>query len=137
MCTITGEFKQKSFTGYKVALKKGKSYLSPATGIRYKVGAVTIVRKKRKNSLPTFVNMLLFSNHFYNPRMVGKTGVFMTKDEGDYWLQDFGFTTQPWMKSNNCKLVLLKMTISGDMLTGKYGSTPTVIGSRIDKIKEL
>ena len=125
MCKITKKSRKKTFTGYKsVVVVRGK-YYSPATGVLYKVGPVPVVKNKRVNAEGGYVDMLNPKNKFYNPRMMGKTGVFYTQTQAmQLYPSD----------------AMLKMTISGDLHEGTIADqfrfeADLIVGNHIDKIE--
>ncbi len=128
MCKLTKKSKRKSFTGYKSVVKVGKKFYSPVTGMEYKVGPVPKIRRIGKHVLPDYVNVLDPGAAAYNPKMVGKTGVFENPA-----------LPRELFRTNT----LVKMTITGDLYEG-YVETgggmnlgDLIAGTHIAKIKEV
>ena len=131
MCRLIEKLDQRQFTGYKVAVKKGNKYYSPAMGCEYKVGEVERVDHQR-NLTTHFASDILLN--CYVPEMIGRTSVFK-RMRSAVWLRNI---------LSRCLLdgasaVILKMTVTDYLMSGYYGDPwdPVVAGRRIKKIVEV
>lgn len=143
MCQLDTFFDGKTYTGYKLAAKVGRKYYSIATGIQYKRRKPVTIPDKQYPLLSCVDDELLNPTYsLYQRKMIGRTTVFMSiKDAIKYFEElqnqiirntDIGI-----MKG---KFVLLKMQISGELMTGLYNFAwdrhPVVAGKHIDSFKE-
>ena len=131
MCKILEDFtKSKNFTGYKIARKEIGKYYSPTTGIEYREGrTMPKLRKKLSNAnqgrWPW--DLLMPGSRFYSSKMQGRTGVFVNKPT-------IHLITGP------TQLVLLEMTVTGELKRGEYIAhtrVPLIAGRKIVKFKEV
>lgn len=130
MCNLVEKVSFLEVCGYKVAVKRDDIYYSPTTGIEYKLGDVEIP-KKQINVIDTIVNDLLEEDSpAYAPNMIGRTCIFINlenaKDQLEHWAS---YTSE--------RLVLLKLTISKDIMMGKYGTGFVFAGKRIESLDEV
>lgn len=130
MCTITKKLKkEKIATGYKLVLKFGRSYYSPATGLKYTVGMEIPIMKKVKTSKVdgNWPNPLHKYSVSYEERMQGYTGVFANlRDLKDSYLKlspDFNYT-------------IIKIKLGGIKYEGELKNKKTYIGNKILDIEE-
>lgn len=147
MCNLTKKYNGKSFTGYKVAYKKRKRYFSIATDEEYKEGKTMpdlSKSRRRTRRVGNFeympINEIINEKGFcFKVDMVGKTAVFKNKSDATDLLKNKNFAYLPLDKSVklDIKLIVLKMTISGNLYEGKYGFNPVVAGEKIEKIEEI
>ena len=141
MCKIDIDSKveEVEFTGYKVVIKKGNHYYSPATGIEYTLGSVKVPKKKGKNITSYFINVLDRKMSCYNPLMTGRTAVFKNYNAAYFLLQQIPNLQDAVTKYNfydKKKLEIVKMTIRGNLKKGSYLESSVVVGTEIRSIKK-
>jgi hypothetical protein len=128
MCEIKEKTRLKTFTGYKVVIKKDGKYYSPSTGLEYKVGMKLPHLQERNEIFDTWAwgNPLSKDGVWYKPEMQGKTAVFKN--------------LRPCVTSIACNRafnhVILKMTIGGEIYNGSFSYNELRIGTEIVDIKE-
>ena len=148
MCKVLLSCKYKQATGYKVAIKIGNQYFSPATGVEYKVGKVPIpdycVRLSSHftydfEGLNLSDEKLIYNRpSFYSRRMVGKTAVFhKLTDTLKSQILYLANAVHRGAKTTRCNVVILKMTITEELTHGLYDSRPVILGKKIKAIKEF
>ncbi|MFW6246763.1 MAG: hypothetical protein ACOC22_01110 [bacterium] len=137
MCNLFFKMKEKEFTGYKIVVKKENGrYYSPAIGIEYTEG-MTMPCINRKNALFGFFKnnfkspMEILTGTTYRSDMQGRTSVFVHKDEAHL------FYYYIVRHDNSDNHIIVKMTISEDLMDGEYHNFEVVAGRRIEKIEEL
>lgn len=127
MCDLIYKCDEEEVTGYKVAVKIDDKYFSPATGLEYKVGPIPLQFKYQKH-VADFVNVLDENNECYNTNMTGRTCVFRdlesAKHKQNKWYSFY-------------ELIILKMTISNDLLSGYYSTSEVYGGKNIVSMEEL
>ena len=133
MCELNLVSLKKSVTGYKVVVVTPKGYFSPCTGIKYVVGKVKTpnLRKKivvAKHFFAPLRHIINTGGCAYQPNMVGRTCVFRYKSDADSWRDSMA------SQDTELKIAVLKMRISGDLMTGFYSLSPVVGGKNIDRI---
>lgn len=144
MCILIDRINNKTVTGYKVAIKKGKKYYSLATGVEYKVGKV--IKPRKFKLLSSY-----FSSHFDN---------YITKNLRRVQLDRyslirinyFGFTSvfkylrscknfceelKRYGNNINGKEVILEIKLSSDLHTSKFHLFDCYSGKYIESIREL
>ena len=137
MCRIINRSQRKSFIGYKIALKnKSGDYISLATGIKYKTGErinpANIKNAKRYSGF--FRDDLMHpACSVFEPKMEGKTGVFIFMKDARSFLNDvckfsIGFDT---------RLVLLRMEISENLYNAGFAQWDMIVGDKINMITEI
>ena len=134
MCTLTGPFNKRSFTGYKIAvrdLKTGK-IRSSCMGFEYKPGIVPIIKRQRNLTYYWSDNLLKHGNWNYNSNMIGRIAVLINRADADKIFVNISRYTH-----SNYKAVLLIMTITTGLLKGSYGSNDIIAGKYIKSIKIL
>ena len=134
MCQLNQKTSLESFTGYKIAfVKDGREgrYYSIAMGTEYVIGKVKVCRKQRR-IVETFNNNILESDHTYVEEMVGRTCLYNALSDAKYIY--LGHLEEPPIKG---KLVILKMTIKGDLLRGSYGHCVVYGGKEITSMEEV
>jgi hypothetical protein len=139
MCYLLSKCERKTFTGYKVVtVDKHGNYYSPATGIRYNVGKIPIIKDKprqRKYTGNNWYNPHLPSSHNYTSNYVGYTAVFETYEDAKKCLNRWD-TAGLYLTS--LTHIIIKMTLSTDLYFGKYASgTPIIAGKYIVSMKKI
>jgi len=131
MCILLNKLKQNQKTGYKLAIKDGNQYYSPATGTLIKIGVVKPVNKIDKSHGNTWLNGLDKSSAFYNNEMVGRTSIFINKEDA------IKIINGAILKG----LVLLKCVISTDLMDGYvtagWAKYLTIAGRNIKSFEEI
>lgn len=136
MCNLTDVYPEKSFTGYKVAIKRDGKYYSPAMGVEYKEGEDVIIPEKQKG-LSFYVNDILNPEQpYYNDKMTGRTAVFLDektatsyRDRMESELSDY---------KDEVELCVIKITLSKELMSGyAIFAGEVVAGKHIDKIEEV
>ena len=128
MCKIKEKADLKEFTGYKVALKVDGKYYSPATGIEYKLGPVTVATEKGKYIDCCFEdNLLNPESRIFNNAMHGNTALFEDK-QGALRLMS--------VMNRDFLIVILKMTLSDLTYYGEYLGYRVILGKNIVQLSE-
>jgi len=139
MCHLKERYKRKTVTGWKVAIHENGKLLSPATLIEYKVGPVTSREYSKELEVKRFGE---YCQYFYfglldqrdscafSTKMTGRTAVFTEKINAVSFFKVLEKRT-----NEDKKLVLIRVTLSGDLLKGKYDWSEVVAGKHIDKVK--
>ena len=136
MCKLTKKLTSESYKGYKIAIKKGDKYFSPATGVEYRVGRVRKATTSLAIALFSFLcqerEILRKSGRFYDKNMIGRTGVFRKKTDAEELIRN-------WRLGSPCSvLVILRMKVGGELYGGSFAMTcPIVAGGYIDSMKEV
>jgi hypothetical protein len=132
MCELTGPFEKKSFTGYKIAvheLSTGK-IRSSCMGFIYKPGKIPIIKNQR-NLTCYWSDGILKSSLYYNKQMEGRTMVFVHKEDAAKLFDELS----DMVVHLKYAVILLKMTITGDLLKGNYNHRDIIAGTHIKTIK--
>lgn len=134
MCDLQRDSEQ-SQEGYKVVVKKkdGK-YYSAAMGFRYRAdGRVPVVKKQRKLSNWFNSNILNdTSGHRsgFSEKMVGRTAIFLDEHRAHNVAQTLTYQTK------NGTVMVVKATVSKDVMLGTYGRETDVAAGRRIKFGE-
>lgn len=136
MCEIYGVLDKKEVTVYKVVIRKkyGKLFYSIYTGMKYKIGKVPIITKTKSGTLCTggadIEDYVIFSS-----KMVGKVSGFCFKRDAQAFMEkeqrDWGYV----ISRDKLVLKLIKVKLSGEILSGGWNSWPIYAGSHIDSIE--
>ena len=132
MCILSTEYTgQEQFTGYKIAVKRGNSYYSPATGMKYKIGKVPKIRITRPagNGWIFGHGEELKDNMNFKENFYGKTGIFRSERDVIRKHRNWHNRSRPH--------VILKMTIKGNLFNGRYDHNNIIAGDTIVKFKEI
>jgi len=138
MCTLTNVSSKKSFTGYKMAVERRGRFYSVFSGVEYAVGLVPRTRVAKKNSIIGSSFKAIKRWRFYEPGMVGKTGVMRDVSMARLELRDLQIHLSNERK--DWSLVLLKMKISGGLWEGKYTGNrehDIVVGDHVDSLRKI
>lgn len=130
MCQLTIPYKKaKIFTGYKMVLKRNNRYYSPYTGLVYYPRKIPIMKKYRTNTIDGFLSKGVLNEvgRFYEKKMEGKTGVFITKSAAENFRE----------QTDDTDCVLLKITIKGGLIRGIFANSSIIAGEYIESVKEL
>lgn len=118
MCELTENLKAKSRIGYKVAVKKGGKYYSPAMGHEYKTGDVPIITEQKEMGTGFFIDDILFRN--YKENMVGRSAAFVKKEDAKNLYFTIFKRIINQRNSFLLKLVILKVRLSKELMNGEY-----------------
>lgn len=140
MCNLKTQLISKSAKGWKVILKIKKKFYSPATGTCYDNYKDKPMPKKIKitvldpNFLYFMTNRELKENQAYKPDLVGRTSMFqeighavgLARRVRSHWIRH-------GLKGD---ILIAKVTISKDLMSGTYSLFPIIAGRQIsiDKI---
>ena len=131
MCDLNKKHDGETFTGYKIVTKnESGQYISPCTGITYEVGMVSqnITRETPVIKYFTYLKCIL-NGYAYKENMRGRTCVFRLLEDAEFIAGCMG------KEENN--LIIIKMTLSQNLMSGEYGNFSVVGGKHIDKIEQL
>ena len=149
MCKLTTKFAESdTFTGYKAVIKHGDNYLSPATGITYKIGKVPVLNSTTErdtsvirgysDKFKDFTSLAVVD--FFKPEFNGKTAVFVKSMDA---VEVSRTIALDWCETE-LPLVIIKMTISGDLHRGTaavnefdHTGSHVVAGDTIVSIEEV
>ena len=134
MCySITTNLSQKTFTGYKIVVKdKYGHYYSPYTGVRYEKGKVKATNKCGKYTACKFN---IFSDYHFNPRLHGRTAVFESYLDAKEQLKEMNMFSYNFINCN--ELIIIKLTISGNLRYGIYAGSDIVSGTFIESVESI
>lgn len=139
MCEIRGKYTEsETYTGYKVLAKHKKTgkYYSSFTGKLYELGKVPLPPKKCKRLSTNWNydldNKVLNSLPFYNKEYEGKTSVFTDLTDLFYCIPN---NYVPIYK--DYYVVVVKVTIGGELFYSNYQDTLTFSGTEVIKIEEV
>ena len=132
MCEFKNKLDKKIVSGYKIAVADAHGhYYSIATGIRYETGKVKIPKTYCKHNMRKecdFVDILNKSSSAHDPKYAGFTAIFENKSAAMKLFRDvFGIEN----------IVLLKMTLTGELYNGTYGNEAVYLGDTIKSIKKV
>ena len=134
MCTFNRTPTESSFVAYKIVIKIGDEYFSPATGMKYPMDNKPIpIIKERKILVDYFANVMDENSPAYNPCMVGRTSAFLSLEAAQLEKEEM----EKSIKDTTYKLRILKVRISNDLLEGTYGSFYIVAGRVMETIGEI
>lgn len=135
MCQLIYNEIEESAEGWKVVLKLGTKFYSPATGLcydNYKNKPLPKIRKIKlldKNSSYFTYEILRKESQYYHANLVGRTCIFkslmaatkLAKRVRSHWIY------------HNLKgdILLMKAVVSKDLMSGKYGQAYVVAGKQI------
>lgn len=132
MCKLTDKISMNIVSGYKVAYKIYGKYYSPATGIEYKTGLVTIPEKQERFGIDYFVGGILNPEYYvYEYNMVGRTCVFIDYKSA---LELLGILRN-YSRNTNISVCILHMSISNDIMVGNYSGI-VMGGRKINSFRE-
>lgn len=116
MCRLVNNLDFIMVNGFKVAVKENDKYYSPTTGIEYKRGFKVKVPEIQKNYVSKEIvdDLLEINSSSYKSNMVGRTCVFITKDNAMELFRSF---KRSYPEIN---FVLLKMYLRNDLMIGDY-----------------
>lgn len=131
MCKLVDELSIERVNGYKVAVLENGKYYSPTTGIEYREGYNVEIPTVQKNYVEQdIVSTLLQKGCWgYDDSMVGRTCVFINKDDALNLLRSFE-------NYDNLNLVILKMNISKELMLGTYSCGIVIGGKFISYFRE-
>lgn len=131
MCDLKNKIEEKEVTGYKVVIEIDGKYYSPCTGVEYEVGLVKIPKVQKNYVSNVVFSGLLEENHFaYSKNMIGRTCVFSRIIYAQKLQQYF-------LKNENGKFKIIKMTLKNDLMSGTYGGYTVYGGRYIVSMEEL
>lgn len=130
MCKLLSKITEQTFfTGYKVVKKnEAGNYVSPATGVVYP--DLTLPENAFKMEFHFsnyFAPICELLKHHYDRYMVGRTGVFKFHSDACRFYKDFSRLDKDG--------ILVKATVSQELMQGTFHSWPIVAGRNIE-IKE-
>jgi hypothetical protein len=136
MCNIVGKINKRSrATVYKVACKKDGKYYSPATGIEYKLGNVTIPESQIRLTYNFIDNIL--KGWAFEPVMVGRTAGYIDKNDAFIHKNEL----LGWYRDTTFDIVVIKLVLSTGLYAGEYmvdkTLSPVILGKKIQYIKEI
>jgi hypothetical protein len=127
---------EESVKGYKVAVTVGGRYYSPVTGIEYIEGKKIKAPKKygpmSVRGIICIADVLNSKCSANDSNYKGLTAIFKNQEDANFKRNDW-----------DCKsgfeigLVLLEMTLSKELYTGRYLDAEVYLGSFIESIKEI
>jgi len=120
--------------GFKVAMKRGGKYYSPAMGTQYHSGEFVTIPKKQKKLTSKFNSSVLTSGTFgYRDNMIGRSAIFTDLLDAKYNAQLIHD-----QKIRGYKTVVLEATVSVDVMSGHYSvDEPVYAGKRLTLGKEI
>ena len=140
MCQLLEKVDKKSIIAYKVVVKIGNKYYSPATGIRYKRDNKHIPIVTKMNPLvDAYIDFLDKDSDAYEPEMLSRTAAFLDIDDAIYERNSLDY----FYSHNHSILCILQVKLSGDLMSGLYGNKSTVgnksivAGRQMQIIKEI
>ena len=131
MCTFYRKSKEESFIGYKIVVKIGDEYFSPATGIKYEDGRPIPEIESGSPLVSCYLDVLDEDTMAYNPEMIGRTAAFLRLKSAMLEKEDL----EPYLTVGS--LCVLKVKISDDVLEGSYGTYSVVAGRIMEFIEEV
>lgn len=141
MCEINEKTKLKNFTGYKLVItdKHGHHY-SPYTGVRYQPGPVPELKKIGKYAVWQGADQYIRKDGEYNYVQSDHrlSGVFERCDNAvSSVLRRVYFDANQSSNfiNDECKINIVKMTISGDLYKGEFCDNAIILGNFILKVK--
>lgn len=134
MCDLINNLTEQSVTGYKVALqhKKNKRFYSSAMGFQYRRGPVPIITKQIR-LCTLWRNNILSSVSLYKNNMIGRTAIYENIEDAEDLAKNITSNTPLVIYD----VVILKMTISNNIMEGYYAFSEVYAGKNIVKYKKV
>ena len=136
MCTLIHKYRDlKTFTGYKVVMiDKNGDFFSAAMGFKYPLRGKVPIPIKQKKLSNVFNNSILSSSSYgFNHEMINRTTVFKLKIDADNLCSDICALRI----NNKYRAIVVKMTISKDLMSGLYDRVKVIAGKYICSINEI
>ncbi len=136
MCDLNLDSIHEKTEGYKIVARKpnGKRYFSLAMGFKYPLdGHIPIVRKQRRISSGFKSDIISELSAAYRKNMIGRTAVFISLTDARY---DYIYIKERQIE-REYKVVIIRVEITGDIMSGVYAGSQVVAGRHIRFIEEV
>lgn len=137
MCNFHKMTRHQKVTGFKVAIVSNQNFYSPATGIKYKIGPVTVPCLRAFytppiHKHPYFCDVLSVESPAHIKGYKGYTAVFR------HFYHAYNLYTRMISRSleDDPKLVILKMTVSEEIWKGDYAYCEVYLGKNIVSLEQ-
>jgi len=142
MCEIIKKLRRKSVSGYKIVAHKDGSFYSTFTGQKYEIGkpieGITDNSRTMSDYWTSAINHKLAEIKlfpFFNKWFVHKTAVFLDREVA--FIMGEEITHALHTLYNKYDIVLVKMTLTGDIYSGEYDYVNVYAGTQIKAIEIL
>lgn len=159
MCTNLKPSKKEKFIGFKIVAKNKKTgdYHSILTGNKYPKNGekIPVWYSQKKGSKAIFNSSVLAGTKrkhyqyikkpylvdgFWEINMVGRTAAFKIKKDAFYKIEWWKSRTGPQYNCSyfdNFNIVVVKVEIENDLMTGKYDDKKVCAGRKLTILKEV
>jgi len=142
MCTIIKKLELETISGYKIVAHKDGSFYSTFTSQKYEIGkpikGITNSSRTMSDFWTSAINLKLAKikkQPFFKKMFVHKTAVFHDRDIAFNMGEKIAHALHTLYKDYD--IVLVKMTLTGDIYSGEYEYADVYAGTLIKKIEVL
>lgn len=139
MCNLVRPYlDNETFTGYKLVAKKDDKYYSSFTGQELIIGEVPLPPETCTRLSYIWVDDLdkdIFYNlDIFKSSYIGYTSVFHTMED---LYREFDYVDPSYVVNSEYELVVVKMTLSKELMIGEYEYTKIIAGKYIENIENV